>query len=117
MAEKDRASAISAVLYPNDSTPEGKELRLKQQYFFVSASLQVRPMHARARTRCALLDAPGTTGCTCSPHTSLSLPPCLSLSHLSLSLSASLGLSAPFSCARAIAARPPPRPAPPPHRT
>ncbi|KAI8467049.1 MAG: starch phosphorylase [Monoraphidium minutum] len=32
--------AISAVLYPNDSTPEGKELRLKQQYFFVSASLQ-----------------------------------------------------------------------------
>lgn len=40
MIEKDRATAISAVLYPNDSTPEGKELRLKQQYFFVSASLQ-----------------------------------------------------------------------------
>lgn len=40
VAEKDSASAISAVLYPNDSTPEGKELRLKQQYFFVSASLQ-----------------------------------------------------------------------------
>lgn len=39
--EKDRAEAISAVLYPNDSTPEGKELRLKQQFFFVSASLQV----------------------------------------------------------------------------
>ena len=39
-AEKERAGAISAVLYPNDSTPEGKELRLKQQYFFVSASLQ-----------------------------------------------------------------------------
>ncbi len=38
--EKDKAEAISAVLYPNDSTPEGKELRLKQQYFFVSASLQ-----------------------------------------------------------------------------
>ena len=38
--EKESASAISAVLYPNDSTPEGKELRLKQQYFFVSASLQ-----------------------------------------------------------------------------
>jgi starch phosphorylase len=38
--EKERASAIAAVLYPNDSTPEGKELRLKQQYFFVSASLQ-----------------------------------------------------------------------------
>jgi len=38
--DRDRAEAISAVLYPNDSTPEGKELRLKQQFFFVSASLQ-----------------------------------------------------------------------------
>jgi hypothetical protein len=36
------------VLYPNDSTPEGKELRLKQQYFFVSASLQVRRGSAAA---------------------------------------------------------------------
>mmetsp|Transcript_11859 Transcript_11859/g.25461 ORF Transcript_11859/g.25461 Transcript_11859/m.25461 type:complete len:871 (-) Transcript_11859:450-3062(-) len=40
MVEREKAEAISAVLYPNDSTPEGKELRLKQQYFFVSASLQ-----------------------------------------------------------------------------
>ena len=40
-ADANKAAAISAVLYPNDSTPEGKELRLKQQYFFVSASLQV----------------------------------------------------------------------------
>jgi hypothetical protein len=40
VVEKDKAEAITAVLYPNDSTPEGKELRLKQQYFFVSASLQ-----------------------------------------------------------------------------
>jgi len=39
-ADANKAAAISAVLYPNDSTPEGKELRLKQQYFFVSASLQ-----------------------------------------------------------------------------
>lgn len=36
---RERAESISAVLYPNDSTPEGKELRLKQQYFFVAASL------------------------------------------------------------------------------
>ncbi len=38
--QKRRADDITAVLYPNDATPEGKELRLKQQFFFVSASLQ-----------------------------------------------------------------------------
>ena len=31
---------ISKVLYPNDNTPQGRQLRLEQQYFFVSASLQ-----------------------------------------------------------------------------
>lgn len=35
-----QAEDISRVLYPNDSGPSGKELRLRQQYFFVSASLQ-----------------------------------------------------------------------------
>ena len=40
MHEKNLAEAISAVLYPNDDTDRGKELRLKQQYFFVSASLK-----------------------------------------------------------------------------
>jgi len=35
-----RAEDLSAVLYPNDDMYEGKVLRLKQQYFFVSASLQ-----------------------------------------------------------------------------
>ncbi len=33
------AENISKVLYPEDSTPQGKELRLQQQYFFVSASI------------------------------------------------------------------------------
>lgn len=37
--EKIYAEDISRVLYPNDDTDEGKKLRLKQQYFFSSASL------------------------------------------------------------------------------
>lgn len=36
----NRAEDLSRVLYPNDAGPSGKALRLKQQYFFVSASLQ-----------------------------------------------------------------------------
>jgi starch phosphorylase len=35
-----RAEAITRVLYPSDSTPAGQELRLRQEYFFTSASLQ-----------------------------------------------------------------------------
>ncbi len=38
--ERDAAEDISRVLYPNDDTDAGKRLRLKQQYFFSSASLQ-----------------------------------------------------------------------------
>jgi starch phosphorylase len=38
--EQVDAKNLSRVLYPDDSTRQGKELRLKQQYFFVSASLQ-----------------------------------------------------------------------------
>ncbi len=40
VAEKTTSENISKVLYPNDETEQGKELRLKQQYFFVSCSLQ-----------------------------------------------------------------------------
>ena len=40
LAERTRAETITRVLYPPDSTPAGQELRLRQEYFFVSASLQ-----------------------------------------------------------------------------
>src|SRR5512133_4289615 len=39
LSEQTRAEAISKILYPSDSTPAGLELRLRQEYFFVSASL------------------------------------------------------------------------------
>ena len=38
-SERVRAEAISKVLYPSDATPAGQELRLRQEYFFTSASL------------------------------------------------------------------------------
>ena len=37
-AARARAKAISRVLYPNDGTPAGQELRLRQEYFFTSAT-------------------------------------------------------------------------------
>ncbi|NND97267.1 MAG: glycogen/starch/alpha-glucan phosphorylase [Pirellulaceae bacterium] len=40
VAAKNNAEQISMVLYPNDASENGKELRLKQQYFLVSSSLQ-----------------------------------------------------------------------------
>ena len=38
--ERNESETISKVLYPNDASASGRELRLKQQYFFVSASIQ-----------------------------------------------------------------------------
>lgn len=40
IVERERVADLCRVLYPNDTTYEGKLLRVRQQYFFVSASLQ-----------------------------------------------------------------------------
>ncbi len=40
VAEKNLASTLTEVLYPADDNYSGKELRLKQQYFFISATVQ-----------------------------------------------------------------------------
>ena len=47
--QKVESENITKVLYPNDSTPQGQELRLKQQYFFVTCSLRdiIRRFHLR----------------------------------------------------------------------
>ena len=37
---KNHSENVSRVLYPDDSTPSGRELRLRQEYFFCSASVQ-----------------------------------------------------------------------------
>lgn len=40
LRESNKADALSRVLYPADSSPAGQELRLRQEYFFTTASLQ-----------------------------------------------------------------------------
>jgi glycogen phosphorylase len=40
VSQQARAEAISKILYPSDDSPAGQELRLRQEYFLVSASLQ-----------------------------------------------------------------------------
>ncbi|VFU08177.1 glycogen/starch/alpha-glucan phosphorylase [Methylocella tundrae] len=40
LMDRVRAESISKVLYPGDTTPAGQELRLRQEFFFASASLQ-----------------------------------------------------------------------------
>ena len=39
-SEQTRAEAVSKILYPSDETPSGRELRLRQEYFLVAASVQ-----------------------------------------------------------------------------
>ena len=49
MERKAMSEVISKVLYPEDAHPEGKSLRLKQQYFFVSATIQSIVKQHKAR--------------------------------------------------------------------
>ena len=56
LSEQIRAEAISKILYPSDATAAGLELRLRQEYFFVSASLQdLVQRHLRADGNLAFL--------------------------------------------------------------
>ena len=49
MEQENLAKNIVEVFYPNDNHYAGKELRLKQQYFFVSASIQTAVNHYKER--------------------------------------------------------------------
>ncbi len=55
--EQNLARNLVEVLYPNDNHIAGKELRLKQQYFFVSASIQ-RALHRFKKYHDNLMDLP-----------------------------------------------------------
>jgi starch phosphorylase len=57
VAEQTAAQNLTSVLYPNDNHLVGKELRLKQEYFFVSASLQ-DIIHRFKRAKCPWKDFP-----------------------------------------------------------
>ena len=48
---RDTTQQISRFLYPDDSTEEGRKLRLMQEYFFVSAGLQSIVRHYRGQHR------------------------------------------------------------------
>ncbi len=64
---KQRAETLSSVLYPDDRTYEGKELRLKQQHFFVSATVQVRPLMCRGNAMLCAVDGLESVRYWCTP--------------------------------------------------
>ena len=80
-AVEDQVAAknVSRVLYPDDSTPQGKELRFKQQYFFVSASVQDLLANHIAEGR-SLADLPDSVALQLNDtHPALAIPELLRL--------------------------------------
>ena len=58
IGEKERSEPLTSVLYPCDNNAPGKELRLRQQYFYVSATLQDILRRYKKRPEHSLLDLP-----------------------------------------------------------
>ncbi|RCH91159.1 Non-essential glycogen phosphorylase [Rhizopus azygosporus] len=74
VADQKSAENLTSVLYPNDNHLVGKELRLKQEYFFVSASLQ-DIIHRFKRTNSAWKDFPGKVAVQLNDtHPTLAIP-------------------------------------------
>jgi starch phosphorylase len=74
VSEQTMAENLTSVLYPNDNHLVGKELRLKQEYFFVSASLQDIVQRFR-RTKCAWKDFPDKVAVQLNDtHPTLAIP-------------------------------------------
>jgi starch phosphorylase len=72
--EKNQSENLSKVLYPDDTTEMGRELRLKQEYFFVSASLQDILNKFSADKR-SLLELPAETAIQLNDtHPSIAIP-------------------------------------------
>ncbi len=80
LAEKSfRAKSITDVLYPNDNTDEGKTLRLKQEYFLVSAALQNIFRKHKAQGRCLTKLPEHHVFQLNDTHPALAIPECIRL--------------------------------------
>lgn len=60
---KQRCENLTSVLYPNDNTPEGKEMRLMQEYFLSSATLQDIIRKLKTKQKAPIEDLPKYAAC------------------------------------------------------